>query len=472
MQPNKSALTLTRSFGLPLLALCLIGAFTLLFFNRPEVQSATETDSVPAPDFALEDLNGKTVRLSDFDGKVRIVDFWATWCPPCVAELPHFKELYETYRSKGFEIIGVALDQQGASVVKPFVEENEIEYPILVGNPTVAASYGGVSSLPTTFVIDRQGKVYKKYIGYIPKATFEKDIAALLNKEKPTDYMSSNAIGIASPDSPEGLFAQANALFQADDFEKGAAVLEQLRTQYPEHPHAETASVVLASVNLQLGNLDKAETFAKQVINDAEDKANQDYAKFFLAEIAVQREQYESARGLLNEISQSGDRNLYNAIKQRQKSLQLLGQSAPPLEVSEWISGSAVSLADLKGKVVMIDVFQIICPGCEASHPHIVNLKKKYEKDGFELISLAVAFELQHIQQPKDIKAYVKKGDFPYRVAIDKDLTRTFEKYQSGGTPYTILIDRQGNVRYLDFFRLEVVEDRIQKLLAPGSYKL
>ncbi|MCZ6680941.1 MAG: TlpA disulfide reductase family protein [Candidatus Poribacteria bacterium] len=107
-----------------------------------------------------------------------------------------------------------------------------------------------------------------------------------------------------------------------------------------------------------------------------------------------------------------------------------------------------------------------MCPGCKASHPKIVELQKKYADQGFELISLAVAFELQHVQQPKDILDYVENGDFPYRVAIDKDLTRTFEKYQSGGTPYTILIDRQGNVRYLDFFRLEVVEDRIQKLLA------
>ncbi|MBI1925040.1 tetratricopeptide repeat protein [Candidatus Poribacteria bacterium] len=455
---------------LTLLALCLIAGVILLFFNRTRVQSATATEYVAAPDFVLPDLEGKTVRLSDFQGKIRIVDFWATWCPPCRAELPHFKELYSAYRNKGFEIIGVALDQQGASVVKPFVKENGIAYPILVGDPTVVAFYGGIPSIPTTFVLDQQGNIYKKYMGYIPKATFEKDIQALLKEKKPTDYMSSQSIGIASPDSPEGLFAQANALFQANDFQKGMALLETMRNQYPKHPLAETASVVLASLNLQLGNLVEAETLAKKVLVGSDHKENQDYARFFLAEIAFQREQYQDAKNLLNEIAQNQDsKPLAAAAKQRLQSLERLGKPALPLEVSEWIKGTPIRLEDLKGKVVMVDVFQIICPGCQASHPHIVELQKKYADKGFELISLAVAFELQHIQQPKDMREYVEKGDFPYRVAIDKDLTRTFETYHAGGTPYTILMDRKGNVRYLDFFRLDKVEDRIQKLLAEKT---
>lgn len=118
--------------------------------------------------------------MSGLKGKVVLLDFWATWCPPCRAEIPHFKELYADYRGQGFEAVGLALDEGGADVVRPFVKENGVSYPIAMGTPKVAEAYGGIRGIPTTFLIDRQGRIAEKYVGYRDKAVFERDIRRLL----------------------------------------------------------------------------------------------------------------------------------------------------------------------------------------------------------------------------------------------------------------------------------------------------
>jgi cytochrome c biogenesis protein CcmG/thiol:disulfide interchange protein DsbE len=138
----------------------------------------------PAPSFTLQDLKGNQVSLSDFKGKVVVLDFWATWCPPCVKEIPHFIELYEQYKDQGFAMVGISLDREGVSVVKSFAQKYKINYPILMADGQVDKAYGGIASIPTTFVIDSAGNIRQKYIGYRDKAVFEADIKALLAEAK------------------------------------------------------------------------------------------------------------------------------------------------------------------------------------------------------------------------------------------------------------------------------------------------
>ncbi|MFC1623743.1 TlpA disulfide reductase family protein [Candidatus Omnitrophota bacterium] len=133
-----------------------------------------------APDFTLLDVNGDEKRLSDFKGSVIVLNFWASWCPPCRAEIPDFIELYDEYKDEGLEIIGIALDQNPDKIIGPFIEENKINYPILLGDGKVDALYGGIVSIPTTFLIDREGGIRKKYRGFTHKRVFEEDIKELL----------------------------------------------------------------------------------------------------------------------------------------------------------------------------------------------------------------------------------------------------------------------------------------------------
>jgi cytochrome c biogenesis protein CcmG/thiol:disulfide interchange protein DsbE len=136
--------------------------------------------SSKAPDFSLPELGGASFRLSDTKGKVVILDFFATWCPPCRMEVPHFQALYDQYKDKGLVVVGVALDQGGVADVKPFVKQNKVTYPVVIGDQNVAAMYGGIRGIPTTFIIDRQGNIVEKLVGYRDKSEFEKAIQKLL----------------------------------------------------------------------------------------------------------------------------------------------------------------------------------------------------------------------------------------------------------------------------------------------------
>jgi peroxiredoxin len=133
-----------------------------------------------APSFTLLDLNGNKVNLSDYKDKVVILDFWATWCPPCVMEIPHFIELYNEYKNQGLAILGISVDRQGISIVKAFNQKYKINYPILMADSQVSQAYGNITGIPTTFVIDPAGKIRHMYVGYRDKAVFEADIKALL----------------------------------------------------------------------------------------------------------------------------------------------------------------------------------------------------------------------------------------------------------------------------------------------------
>lgn len=150
--------------------------------NAAEAASA---DPVPGPAWQLKNVNGQPVKSSDFAGKVVILDFWATWCPPCRMEIPGFIELQKQYADKGLVVIGVSLDQDGAAGVKQFMDKQGMTYPVVLGDQKIVSAFGGVEGIPTTFIIDRKGRIIRKHVGYTEKSEFEAEIKPLLNQPPP-----------------------------------------------------------------------------------------------------------------------------------------------------------------------------------------------------------------------------------------------------------------------------------------------
>ena len=136
----------------------------------------------------ITDLKGKPIDLEPYKGKVVVINFWATWCGPCLIEMPWFIEFQEKYAARGFTMLGIAMDDEGRSVVEPWVAEQRFEangqagaqlnYPMFIGSEPVAEAYGGIIGLPTTLVVNREGKIVNRFIGL---ASHEKLVAAIEN---------------------------------------------------------------------------------------------------------------------------------------------------------------------------------------------------------------------------------------------------------------------------------------------------
>lgn len=146
----------------------------------PNYIPSAQKSSALAPDFTLPTTDGKTLKLSDLKGKVVIIDFWATWCSPCRKGIPDLIELKKKYGAKGFEIVGVSVDTDTKNEVIPFMKEYKINYPVVYGNMNVYQQYGGIRAIPTSFVIDKQGKIVASYEGLMSKETYENHIKKLM----------------------------------------------------------------------------------------------------------------------------------------------------------------------------------------------------------------------------------------------------------------------------------------------------
>jgi peroxiredoxin len=133
-----------------------------------------------APDFTLKNSVGKRVSLSDFKGKVVVLNFWATWCGPCKTEIPWFEQFQQDWAARGFTVLGVSMDEDGWKAINPFVTEEHMNYPVLLADEEVNQKYGGIDALPTTFLIGRDGKVAFVHSGLAPRGEYEKEIRSLL----------------------------------------------------------------------------------------------------------------------------------------------------------------------------------------------------------------------------------------------------------------------------------------------------
>lgn len=144
-------------------------------------EGACDANAKPAPlDYTVKDMNGVDVKLSSFKGKVILLNFWATWCGPCKAEIPGFVELQNQY-AKDLVVLGMSVDDT-VDKLKPYAAQYKINYPILVGlgRDDVQDAYGPLYGIPASFIIGRDGRICKKHMGIAPKAQFEREIKALL----------------------------------------------------------------------------------------------------------------------------------------------------------------------------------------------------------------------------------------------------------------------------------------------------
>jgi len=141
---------------------------------------AAQTEGGQAPDFALASLEGKTVRLSDYRGKAILLNFWATWCPPCKIEMPWFVELQKQYGPAGLQVLGVAMDDGSPGEIAAFAKEMGVNYPVLIGKEEVGDAYGGIPYLPVSFFIDRNGKVVDKVLGLKGRGEIEDSVKKIL----------------------------------------------------------------------------------------------------------------------------------------------------------------------------------------------------------------------------------------------------------------------------------------------------
>ena len=161
----------------PLLAAAVLGA--IYYFAAPSLGPSTPQGAPkPAADFTLPDPSGRPVTLSSFRGQVVLLDFWATWCEPCLEELPDLVRFHEAHKKDGFTMLGVAMDAEGAAVIAPFVRQNKIPYPIVISGGDLPEGYS-IPGFPAAFLIDRKGDIVRRYLGPKSYEELERDLAQL-----------------------------------------------------------------------------------------------------------------------------------------------------------------------------------------------------------------------------------------------------------------------------------------------------
>jgi thiol-disulfide isomerase/thioredoxin len=172
---------LARRLGACLLAACCVFACASGFLPVAFAQALR-----PVPAFDLESVDGTRFTSKALEGKVVLVDFWATWCQPCIEEIPRWNGLHTRYQGKGLVVVGMTIRSGWASDIKPDAEKLKIAYPVVVGNEDVEKGFGGIWGFPTTFLVNRKGQIYKKYTRTYPQkqVQIEADIQKLL-AEKP-----------------------------------------------------------------------------------------------------------------------------------------------------------------------------------------------------------------------------------------------------------------------------------------------
>lgn len=157
----------------------ILASFTFLVFMLFTFSNLSLAQTKKAPEFSLKGVDGKTVKLSDYKNKVILIDFWATWCPPCRKGIPDLIELQKEYKND-LVVLGISVDSDTKPDVPGFIKNYGINYTVVYGDQATAKLFGGVSGIPTSFLIDKKGNIVDKHVGLVPKETLANGIKNLL----------------------------------------------------------------------------------------------------------------------------------------------------------------------------------------------------------------------------------------------------------------------------------------------------
>jgi peroxiredoxin len=164
----------------------------LLLFFLLTLQCGKDTKKEnfqPAYDFSLPDLTGKVHTMAEFNGQITLINFWATWCPPCVEEVPKLNRLYTRYKTRGIQIVGIAMDKDRLNLLDQFVKKNDVSYLVLIGNEQTLSNLStgalgkNFQGIPTTLLMDKKGQIYKRFDGSFDTEQLEEGLKALLNQK-------------------------------------------------------------------------------------------------------------------------------------------------------------------------------------------------------------------------------------------------------------------------------------------------
>ena len=175
------------------LILVLFLAGCLKTARESEANIKPEGKRKQAPGFSLKDSNGDTVNLADYKGKVVLVNFWATWCGPCEVEIPWFVEFEQKYKAQDFAVLGISMDDDGWKSVRPYIASHKINYRVMIGSELISQKFGDIDSLPTSFILDRQGRIAVGHVGLIDKRDYSNEIIKLI--DDPARAPAAAAVG-------------------------------------------------------------------------------------------------------------------------------------------------------------------------------------------------------------------------------------------------------------------------------------
>jgi cytochrome c biogenesis protein CcmG, thiol:disulfide interchange protein DsbE len=190
---NRSGHRQVKLFGkMPRITLGSVGWILVLGFLgfriAPQVQAAVGAGGggSEAPGFELLTIDGEPVSLEQYRGQVVLVNFWATWCPPCRIEMPGFQRVYDGKRDQGFVVLGVSTDPGGVGVVREFLDERGLTFPVAMATGPVVRDFGGIRALPTSFLIGRDGTIRQEIKGYFAEPVLRMAVNRLLEEPAPT----------------------------------------------------------------------------------------------------------------------------------------------------------------------------------------------------------------------------------------------------------------------------------------------